>query len=240
MYKSRNIYGNMTYALDDDNKIINIRDTIRKKKYICMECNNEVILKKGKKLVHHYAHKSKVSNCCNESYKHKLAKELIKKNLQKITFYYCSKFKCNNNFKFENKQYECIFEYKVDKFKVDVAIIKNNKLILAVEVYNTCRNTKEKNEYFKNNKIPMIEIKCDEIIEKNIITDVFFRNINNSLCCLECQNIIDYEELNKNKNCNCNILINNLCICLYPSIELVMNNNFCIKCNKWLCRCLKK
>jgi ssDNA-binding Zn-finger/Zn-ribbon topoisomerase 1 len=69
----------MLLALDENNKIVHAKDVQKGQIYICPDCNEELILKKGDKKVHHFAHKSD-TNCSNsdgESVVHRYYKEFI-------------------------------------------------------------------------------------------------------------------------------------------------------------------
>ena len=56
----------------------------------CLECDDELILRKGTKLAHHFAHKSDPNSTCTgggpETYEHQLAKELLKDYLNSWKF----------------------------------------------------------------------------------------------------------------------------------------------------------
>lgn len=52
----------MFYGLDDKNNKVCIDDAVKTNKYYCLECGEELILKKGAIKVHHFAHKS-TENC---------------------------------------------------------------------------------------------------------------------------------------------------------------------------------
>jgi hypothetical protein len=51
--------------------------------------------------------------------------------------------------------------------------------------------------------------------------------------------IINENEEKMRQSCKCDIMIVNICICENPKYELnkLSKNLFCIKCNKWKCRC---
>ena len=55
----------------------------KKNKYKCPDCNKDVILKKGEKVIHHFAHRADTEPCNyysgpNESQQHKAAKMVLK------------------------------------------------------------------------------------------------------------------------------------------------------------------
>ena len=66
------------YALNINNELIKISqvDKIKKEKYYCISCNNELIARKGDIRAHHFSHKVEV-DCNFETYLHKLCKLLF-------------------------------------------------------------------------------------------------------------------------------------------------------------------
>ncbi|MBR9859800.1 hypothetical protein GYB22_03445 [bacterium] len=66
------------FAYDSKKNLINIDQVIKstKAKYTCPNCQGELIARKGKIKIHHFAHKSD-SNCSFESYLHKISKTLF-------------------------------------------------------------------------------------------------------------------------------------------------------------------
>lgn len=63
------------YALNKFNALVNIVDVdkVRRDKYFCLQCGDELIARKGVKNIHHFSHKSKMG-CNYETYLHKLGK----------------------------------------------------------------------------------------------------------------------------------------------------------------------
>ena len=53
-------------------------DRFAKVEYVCMACGTDMIARRGKTRVHHFAHKEKTAKCNPESYFHKLGKEIFK------------------------------------------------------------------------------------------------------------------------------------------------------------------
>lgn len=112
------------YALDNKNYLIHIKNVDKKlkEKYICVNCNGELIAKKGKVKAHHFSHKSE-GNCSFESYLHKLAKlkfyEKYRKSIENNNpFYidYTKEFTCNSCIKIKNIRTQCKLENKIQKF----------------------------------------------------------------------------------------------------------------------------
>lgn len=78
-------------AYDINNNFIMIEDALYKNKYFCIDCKKELIVKKGEKIKHHYAHKNK-SECTGESWQHKYSKLKIIQNINNIKFkFFCKK-----------------------------------------------------------------------------------------------------------------------------------------------------
>jgi hypothetical protein len=142
-------------------------------KYICPECNKDLILKQGSIRIHHFAH-AKDNQKCNyydkpsESQIHKDAKMLLKKILEQE---HNIKFirKCNNNC--------CIKKYKIPQISdtteiviehkfnfnnsiksADVAYIDNNEIVCLFEICHT-NKTKE-----NDRPEPWFEINATELI----------------------------------------------------------------------------
>lgn len=69
----------MLLAINEDGKIVHAKDVDKGQTYICPTCNEEVILKKGSKKIHHFAHKidTQCSNNDGESAVHKYFKDYV-------------------------------------------------------------------------------------------------------------------------------------------------------------------
>lgn len=101
-------------ALDSQGKLIHINIVEKNnEKYTCLECEREMIPKKGKKNAHHFAHKV-VENCNFESYLHKLSKIRFNEeyincldNKKPFLINLPVKATCNSCIDFENFQIEC-------------------------------------------------------------------------------------------------------------------------------------
>lgn len=124
----------------------------KKDKYICTECNRDLILCQGEVRVHHFRHKAEsVTPCYNyskptESQIHKDAKLLLKKLLERkipISFIrHCAS--CEKNDKFEIPEVsetstikiEYRFEYNGAKI-ADVAYLDNDEIVSIFEICNT-------------------------------------------------------------------------------------------------------
>lgn len=168
----------------------------KKDKYICPECNKELILVQGKIRVHHFRHKVDSINPCyyyskpTESQIHKDAKLLLKNLLERkipISFIRncCC---CKNNEEFEipeitetsviNIEYR--FEYNGVKI-ADVAYIDNNEILCIFEICNTHKTCSE------NRPEPWFEINAETLLKianGNILTSL-------QIPCIRCENCDD-------------------------------------------------
>ena len=186
-------------------KIINKND-----KYICPECNKDLILKQGSIRIHHFAH-SKDNQKCNyynkpsESQIHKDAKMLLKKILENEQFVIKFIRKCNNNC--------CIKKYKIPKISdtseifiehkfnfnnsiksADVAYIDNNEILCLFEICHT-NKTKE-----NDRPEPWFEINATELITQiNDINNnkIKINCIRKKINCKISENYIDISKFKK-------------------------------------------
>ncbi len=200
-------------AIDKDNNYIFPHNGIKKEKYKCPECNEDIIFKKGEIVIPHFSHKAN-SNCTYYSSspseseihiyaKNKLAQWLEEKKKLKIIG---ACFSCNEQFinkKIKHKDGdEVIIEYNSPcrKYIADVAIINNGKVRYVLEVTNTHKTIDEAAEarpepWFDFNAIDIIN---DMDFDKNKSKLSCIRNDCNRFCdkCIpeknnieECKNI---------------------------------------------------
>lgn len=192
---------NHQYALLD-NELININnvDKSLKQKYHCAGCKSEMIAKKGKIKVHHFAHKSLV-NCSGETYLHFLSKTLIYNKLKEcITnkepfFLEYKKNTTCNHFK-KDLDYTCdkgceevkvnlidyydevYLENRVDNFIPDVYLRNSktdNKLFIEIAVTHYSSDEKLNSKY----RIIEISVKSEDdliFINENKFSEKY-RNI---------------------------------------------------------------
>ena len=183
----------------DKSDYVCIDDAKKKTKYLCIDCESELITKQGKKIQWHYAHKTNTS-CNGESWKHIYSKYLIDKYLTDMEFavkcYDCDIIHHKTNF----ANCTSVIEYSYDKYWIDVGILENNKLKYAFEVVNTCPVTLEKKNFLKNNGIELFEIECDRIIKNlhNRNSQYKYRFRIKSKCCEICE-IIRIEKKKKER-----------------------------------------
>lgn len=194
--------------------------------YICIDCKNDVIIRKGNIRTHHFAHCNKDSKCnfyntCNESELHKNAKQILKYVLEnKIPLIIDSKCcKCDKitTHKIPKITDDSVIvdEYRFDYNGIkiaDIAYVKNDKLLYIFEIYKTHKTeTCDRPE-------PWFELEANDILE----------TFNNSLLQkmhLTCTRDITCDTCNENKN---GIIYFNQrgagCGKTYESIQLLQNN----------------
>ena len=146
----------------------------KKDKYICPECNKDLILCQGKIKAYHFRHKVDSINPCHhysnptETQIHKDAKILLKKLLEtknQISFIRnCSCCKKKEEFEIPEIietsviQLEHRFEYKGVKI-ADVAYIDDNEITCIFEICNTHKTSSE------NRPEPWFEINAETLIK---------------------------------------------------------------------------
>lgn len=150
----------------------------KKDKYICPECDNDLILCHGNIKIHHFRHKTKNTHTCDrynkptETQIHKDAKLLLqyflnKKILMSFNRICCA---CNINIEFDvpmiSEQSKVFIEYRFEYngLKIaDVAIVDDNKLCYVFEICNTHKTDSENRPepWFEINALELIQIAND-------------------------------------------------------------------------------
>lgn len=171
-------------------------------KYKCPDCNELLILKKGKIKIPHFSHKSN-SKCTyydhpNESQIHKEAKlklcNHLKKKLPLKIKWNCKTGNCENN-SFKNIKYkendEVIIEYKskCNKYIADIAVINNDNVRYIFEIKYTHETITDVRPE------PWFEIDAETIINLDKIENLTCLRICGRRICDRCF------ELNKKKGC---------------------------------------
>jgi hypothetical protein len=136
--------------------------------FTCIDCDTELIVRKGEILIHHFAHKA-VSDCQGESATHKAAKLYITKYLKQWKF--TSTCKCHvetihqfNDASTALEEQRCKVNNNV--YILDVGIYENNKLVSGVEICHTHAVTKLKAE----NVIQMLSRGLIEVTANDVLT----------------------------------------------------------------------
>jgi len=162
-------------AFDKNGVLIKANDAVKTEDYFCPECNDKLILKKSGKTGKgskrpHFAHYSQSPNCTPEGVLHKSFKLLL---LEKIRKHITEKSPINI-------EWECIYchekhtgnliqyavetqdEYKMEKCRADIALLnQDSKPFAVIEIVVTHKPDEEVIEFYKQNKIILIQIELD-------------------------------------------------------------------------------
>ena len=182
------------FALDQDNNIVDIKNTVDNNKYFCPSCNTEMILKRGQIRQWHFAHKT--DKCSYDKYLHSIATRMIadwfnKSKSIKLTLNVknkCSQYKkckiynedyCSipitKSFDLKKFYHKCIIEHKYNNFIADI-YCEHKTAPIFIEIYVTHECSFEK----KNSGIRIIElqIKSEEDIMNIINSSDLIENPN--------------------------------------------------------------
>lgn len=161
------------------------------------------------------------------------------------------------------KIYQSVIEYSFLHYNVrrhaDIALLEDGELKFIFEI---CNKSKTKEE---NRPEPWVELDAEQLIYNINMCDnnnlLIIPCIRKTICtdCINSEQLekkrqnekrekdlqeqLDYTLLNEKINilqsteCKCGIVLNNLCICKEPNYKNFNNNLFCLKCNRWKCRC---
>lgn len=169
------------YALNSNEKLVNINNVRTGDKYYCPTCKNEMYFRINGQRQDHFAHKpnpnsncaSEISECSksNESYLHNSFKYGLFNLLHEKIY---SNDKCFNvewncsNFGVKNKNIlefasKIEIERNLDPFKPDITIydMKGNPSI-AIEIVVSHKPDKKKLNFFSENEIYLLEIDLDK------------------------------------------------------------------------------
>lgn len=227
--ENKKLTNNMIIAFDENHQIRQINETIRDKKYYCIQCNEQLILKKGNIKIHHFSHK-KNSNCNGETWQHKYSKILVINNLKKLIFHRkCLSCDKKYEFSFNGKNIYAKEEVIFNDFKLDVGLFENNNLNTAIEIYHTHQTGRDKQQELALNGINYIELPTSEIdtafekiwqkvggnssqeIERGVNGEEGIPPIKCNDCevCYECTHIINVKTtINNFKNEHCDLFQN--------------------------------
>ena len=145
-------------------------NAIKGEKYKCFECNDDIIFKKGVKVIPHFSHKPK-SNCSyfsnGESDEHKNAKIILKYIIDNnIPLFInrqcglCNDIKEYSIFKDEASSIQLEHRFEYNGLKIaDVAMIKDGDISYVFEILKT-HKTKEEDRYGE-----WFEINADDLID---------------------------------------------------------------------------
>jgi hypothetical protein len=157
-------------------------NAIKGEKYKCFECNDDIIFKKGVKVIPHFSHKPK-SNCSyfsnGESDEHKNAKIILKYIIDNnIPLFInrqcglCNDIKEYSIFKVEASSIQLEHRFEYNGLKIaDVAMIKDGDISYVFEILKT-HKTKEEDRYgewFEINAEDLIDSYTNYIDKINLI-----------------------------------------------------------------------
>lgn len=150
------------FALDQNNNLVDIKNTLDNHKYFCPCCHEEMILKRGQIRQWHFAHKT--DKCSYDKYLHSIATILIADWFNKsnhIMLKLNSENKCykydeckiyNKDFcsipitkSFDLKKYynQCMIEYPYNNFTADI-YCEHKSTPIFIEIYVTHKCSEEK------------------------------------------------------------------------------------------------
>ena len=141
--------------------------------FMCIDCGNDVICRKGEIRVHHFAHCKEDAKCDfynkpNETQIHKSAQLLLKSVLEQkiqLTIYdkciKCDKTCANHILEVsEHASIEIEYRFEYNGVKIaDVAYIENNEILCVFEIYNTHKTQTE------NRPEPWFELDAQNLID---------------------------------------------------------------------------
>jgi hypothetical protein len=202
-------------AIDQSNDEYSIpRYAIKSRQYKCPCCNEMLILKKGLKNRHHFAHFAQDDKCqfydetkknqydydrVNECNLHKQAKKILKRMLEDKTLIvnrHCATMQCNTHIEFIIKPNELNETIEIEKptiladgrlIKPDVIKMKGNEIVEIYEIFDSHR-TDEDNRINLN----WYEFKATEIIDKyydvsyNLFETVLLKCCRQTIKCTKC------------------------------------------------------
>ena len=160
------------FGLDRDGQLTNANIASREGDYFCPACGQELILRRGKIMSPHFAHKSK-SECSGETIKHQVANRRISDAIAswkrgeteapKIGVA-CQHDWCNETkwMPMPEKVSEAFLELTIGEYRVDVAMMNGETPISAIEVKVSHSVDKTKRNELP---IPFIEVEADAIID---------------------------------------------------------------------------
>lgn len=188
------------YAYDEENRLVKISSLTKEERdghiYKCLSCGCSMIAKLGEKNIHHFAHKVDVE-CNNESYLHRLSKEILRKRFYNsesfnISFYQTSKCDLFNQCPthqvdssckkrvlrtYDLKKYysDCLLEDwdPITNKRPDLKLVSSNPKIRPIwlEIFVTHRCTEEK----IHSKSKIIEFKIENEEQAESLSSIEIR-----------------------------------------------------------------
>lgn len=163
----------IAYAIDKETgQPVHISKADKSKKYLCIECKEELRPAQGKERAHHFKHKK--NSQCNtspETELHKLAKIIIEQNNEILLY---EKVKFNYN--------KCDIEKQIRDIRPDVIIENNEGEKWIIEICVTHAIDEEKKKKIQEMQLNCIEIALDKDLygkALNVIKNEVLQNPNN-------------------------------------------------------------
>ncbi len=132
---------------------------------ICPACNRQVTLKLGKIRAHHFAHQPDVickinspETALHYNTKFYLAEQLKLTHQLKITVH-CSHCSQKGELTWASDWNDVQVEYKIQSFRLDIALLKDGHIIAAIEVLVTNKTDQNKAQWLAEKGIRWIEVK---------------------------------------------------------------------------------
>lgn len=179
------------YAKDGvTNKIVRASVAFKDgRRYTCLECEEELILKKGEIKTPHFAHKRDPESTCTgggvETNEHRYAKELIDTYLGRWEFRVpcekCPAYQRLNEFSRANG-FRSELEYSFGPFRLDVGVLTGETLATAIEVRHTHAVHDDKKLYLSERGIPLVEIKASSVIKAHEKKTYVVKTLHTFLC----------------------------------------------------------
>lgn len=146
--------------------MVSVRDAKSSNKYMCIDCGETLVPRKGEVVSHHYSHLAN-SSCSGESWQHKWSKNLISNNINWIVFEQkCLICKRTCEYQCSSDNFTCKEESPVDNYIVDVAVYSPESMLVAmIEVWHTHKVGFEKSDSL-HDYAPLLEVRTEEVIRK--------------------------------------------------------------------------
>lgn len=151
------------YARTEDGELADPATVERKHQFFCLQCDEPVVLKRGEVRAPHFSHYPN-ANCSGESVEHLAAKLKLQTYLQSLQgtstplqlYTQCDGyFEGHQAFQCRTKELlsvevslggfeDAVLEHPYKEFRLDVATLKESRVIAAFEIFETHRVSREK------------------------------------------------------------------------------------------------
>lgn len=156
------------FALDERGEVADPYNAPRGGRYTCLGCGQPVKLRRGEVRVPHFSHLGDVRFACSrESVEHQAAKRLVARRLEEGRLGVrvpCEGENCGKTLAKSlsvRPGAKVRLEVQVDPFRADVAVLREDRPVLAVEVLVTHEVSKEKAEALS---VPFVEVYASSVL----------------------------------------------------------------------------